>query len=204
MNAKPKVLIFDDDAGWAEQIALSLQDGFDTTSMTKSSNWDAHIRSTYWDAIVVDVQILGSATSGLEMAENSILEYEITAPVIVVSVLPNLDEIERRHGNVFFGYVRKTNYNEELPPLVDRACKPLGRATYLHGMLTEFAKRFGVLRDTFPDNMVDYGLAHLAGANCETIKDLIGMVSGGTKHELSKMAMAIMQVIRWAKEKRGC
>ena len=197
------MLIFDDDAVWAKQIALSLKDRFATTQITEPSDWDVHIRSTYWDAIVVDVRILGNDDNGPEMAEKSILEYEVTTPVIVISVA-DLRGIERKHGRVFFGYVRKANYNAELPALVDQACKPLGRSTYLRNMLTEFARRFGVLRDTFPDSMVDYDSARrvITNSDCQTIKDLIAMIGGGPKHELSNMAIAVLRVIRWAKERK--
>lgn len=205
MSAKPRVLIFDDDAGWAEQIALSLQDGFNTTSITEPSDWNEHIRSTYWDAIVVDVQILGSDINGLEIAERSILEYEITTPVIVISVVPNLKEIEKKHGRVFFGYVRKTNYNHELPTLVNQACKPLGRSIYLHGMLTEFAKRFGVLHDILPDDMAGYDFSWVTkNVKGKTINDLIEIAGAGPKRELSNMARIVLRIIQWAKEKREC
>ena len=201
MNIHPKVLIFDDQPRWAEQIALSLKNKFLTTTISNPDRWNKHISSTYWDAIIVDVDILGDNLNGPERAEQSILEYGMTSPIIVISGVVNLKDIEKKHGNVFFAYVHKDNYNEQLPTLIESACTEQGRCKYIHGMLIEFGKRFSILDNEFPKYMItDKVASALFDSNSgRTINDLISTILVGTKNELSKMGKIILEIIRYTK-----
>ena len=111
-----RVLVFDDDHDWADQMALTLNE-FSPQPISNPDDWNKHI-ATRWSAIVVDVQILGSTMNGPDMAARAILEYGITAPVIVVSGIIRLDEIRQKYGDVFFDYVHKDDCGQQLPSVV--------------------------------------------------------------------------------------
>ena len=204
MSIQPKVLIFDDDQQWAEQIELSLKDKFSTTTISNPDYWNKHISSTHWDAIIVDVQIMGYELNGPERAEQSILEYDITSPIIVISGVANLKDIEKKHGKVFFAYVHKDNYNDQLPPLIESACKEQGRYNYIHGMLMELGKRFKVLDSEFPKDMITDKAAFTMFDDTDgrTIVDLISTILYGTKNNLSKMGKIILEVIKYTKKEK--
>lgn len=201
MSIQPKVLIFDDQQQWAEQIALSLKNKFSTTTISDPNHWNKHISSTYWDVIIVDVEILGDKLNGPERAEKSILEYNITSPIIIISGVVNLNDIKRRHGKIFFAYVHKDNYNKELPSLVESACTVQERSKYISGMLIEFAKKFNILDREFPKNMINDNVASALFDNNggKTINDLISTIIVGTKNELSKMGKIILEIIKYTK-----
>ena len=194
-------MIFDDQFEWAEQIELSLKNKFSTTTISNPDNWNEHISSTYWDAVIVDVQILGDRLNGPERAEQSILKYGITSPIIVISGAVNLKGIEKKYGKIFFAYVDKNNYNEHLPSLIESACTEQGRLKYICEMLTEFGKKFNILDSVFPKNMITDTVAYSLFENDggKTIEDLIRIILVGTKNHLSKMGQIILKVIDYKK-----
>jgi len=196
-----KVLIFDDRPDWAEQIALSLKNKFSTTTISNPDNWNKHISSTYWDVIIVDVEIFGDKLNGPERAEQSILEHGITSPIIVISGVVSLDGIEKKYGKAFFAYVHKDNYNEQLPSLVDSACTNDRRNKHISEMLLEFGKRFKILDDEFPKNMIidSTALDVFNRSRGRTIKDLICLVVFGTKNHASKIGKMILEIIKYAR-----
>ena len=204
MSTQPKVLIFDDRKEWAEQIALSLKSKCTTTTISDPDHWNKYISSTYWDAIIVDVEILGDAMNGPERAEQSILEYDIISPIIVISGVVNLKDVEKKHGKVFFAYVHKDDYNEQLPPLIESACTIQGRGKYIHGMLIEFSKRFNILYNEFPKSMIKDKMASdlFDSGNGKTINDLISIILVGPKNHLSKMGKMILEIIKDIQNKK--
>ncbi|MCY4491030.1 MAG: response regulator, partial [Thaumarchaeota archaeon] len=153
MNVKPKVLIFDDQKDWADQIALTLNK-FSTTTISNPDHWNKTISSTHWDAIIVDVQILGDSLDGPERAEQSILDFGIVTPIIIISGVVNLEDVKKKYGDIFFEYIHKDNYNKDLPHLVENACNVENRYYHMINMLTELAKKFKVLNHTFPKDMI--------------------------------------------------
>jgi len=85
MNGKPKVLIFDDELEWARAIEMEFRERYDITIVTTPEEWNSKIAPSYWDAIVVDAQILGSAKMGFEIAEDAILTLGIKTPMIIIT-----------------------------------------------------------------------------------------------------------------------
>lgn len=73
-----RVLIFDDDEGWGEQMGLSLHPSEHAT-VANPQAWGRQVASG-WDAIMVDVQIPGSDQTGPEIVAKSITQYGIAAP----------------------------------------------------------------------------------------------------------------------------
>jgi len=110
MNSKPKVLIFDDE-DWANTIEIDIRDRYNATIVSTGEEWNSKIAPSYWDVIIVDVQILGSAKLGFEIAEDAILTLGIKTPVIIITNKVDIESIRKSKGNLFFGYHSKSDPN---------------------------------------------------------------------------------------------
>ena len=197
ISTKPRVLIFDDDEGWAEQIALLLRDRCNASTAHTISRWRHEVSGTHWDAMVMDVQITGSPETGTDQAERAILEYGITSPIIVISGVWPLEEVEEKYRNIFFDYISKDNLND-LPESIDRACSMGPRTDHVKRMLTSFAKKLGMLKNEFPLESLDtIGFRQLfESSNGKTIEDFINMIWVGTRRYLDSMGRTVLIAMR--------
>lgn len=197
MNEKPNVLIFDDDPDWAEQIAIPLRRKFEVITISNPDDWDIHVSGGRRDVIIIDVQILGDDLDGPNRAKQSILKFRITAPIIVISGVVSLPDIQNEHGEMFFEYVHKDDCIKELPPLVESACLPDNRKIHIQKMTTRIAKLHNILDHEFPSDwiVVKYIKKIFVDSNKKTIKDLISMMHGSTSDQIANMGKTILQVI---------
>ena len=195
---KRRVLIFDDNKDWAELIAELIRDKCDASTACTINRWRHEVTAPHWDAMVMDVQILGSPETGTDHAERAIWEYGITSPVIVISGVWRLEDIKRRHPGIFFDYISKDDLNDLLPESIDRACSIGPRTAHVKRMLASFANKFGILKKEFPPELLDtMGFEQLfKSSNGKTIEDLINMIWGGTKQQLSNVGRAAFFVMR--------
>lgn len=145
----------------------------------------------------MDVDIAGSETTGTDRAEQAILEYKITSPIIVVSGVWALDEVKKRHPGIFFDYIHKDNLNDCLPESINRACSIAPRTNHVRTMLTSFAQKFGILKKGFTLELLPgrefrqmYESVH-----GETIGDLIGLIEPLSRKYLDRIGKAILTVI---------
>lgn len=190
-----RVFIFDDDRDWGDQMALSLK-GFSTQVATNPKDWDQHIASTRWNAIVVDVQILGHTLQGPHMAARSILEFGITAPVIIVSGIIRLDTVRQKYGDVFFDYVHKDDCGDRLLPVVSSACSRDGLERHLRAMLARIASDLDVIDKRFPSGHLGTPAADIAqSASLSTVGDLIDALISGDKHNMDMMGKEVLHII---------
>lgn len=189
-----RVLIFDDQEDWAEQMALSLSPS-EHVIVAGSQDWGKHVASTSWDAIVVDVQILGSDDTGPEIVAKSIPRYRIATPVIVVSGIVKLDGVREKYGNLFFDYIHKDDCGRQLPVAVESACSPKELQRHLPLMLEKAASDRGVLDAEFPPDNLTHVVAGFAGsAGARTVRDLIGIVQGNNP-PLTRICQEVLVVI---------
>lgn len=187
------VLIFDDDKDWGEQMTLSLKPR--RVEVAGHQDWGTHVASTSWDALVVDVQILGSDHTGPEIVAKAIPRYRIAAPVIVVSGIVRLDGVKQEYGNLFFDYIHKDDCGRQLPGAVDSACSPEQLRRHLPLMLEKAASDRGVLDMPFPPGaLTPVAAGHADSAGARTVRDLIGIVRGSNPH-LTRMCQEVLIVI---------
>ena len=151
---RPKVLIFDDDMNWAEQIEKAICDRCDPSKLTTIDSWNEAMASSHWDVIVADEQIKGYPKTGTDYAERAILEYGITAPVIVITGVWLLRELKSKSPGMFFDYISKENLHDRLPEAIDRACQIDARTDHVERMTKAFAKKFGILEKEFPPDLL--------------------------------------------------
>lgn len=194
---RPRVLIFDDDEDWADQIAISIQNRCDTSALTTITNWKEAVSSAQWDVIVVDEQIAGHPKTGTDHAERAILEHKITSPIIVISGVWLLKELAAKNPGMFFGYVSKDNLHDSLPEMIDKACRIDARTDYIKNMTAAFAKKLGILMKEFPlDLLQDTALKRLfESANGRTVADLIGLIEETTRRQLDRIGRNVLVVI---------
>ncbi len=197
LRTKPKVLIFDDKEWWAKQIANTIRLTYDTTTTTTIDYWRKEASSAYWDVIVMDVKILGTQTTGTHHAEQAILEYGITSPIIVISGVSSHDEMEREHPGIFFDYVHKDDLGSRLPESVDRACTIGARTDHVRRMTTAFARKFRILRVGFSTDLLQGKVLKqlFESAGGTTVADLIGLIEGATKQQIDYMGKNVLMVI---------
>lgn len=196
-DERPKVLIFDDNMDWADQIAMSIRDRCDPNALTAVNRWDEAMASSRWDVIVVDEQIAGHPKTGTDYAEQAILKYGITSPVIVISGVWLLKDMESKHPGMFFGYVSKDHLRDKLPGMIDRACQMDARTDHVRQMTTAFAKKFGMLKKEFPlDLLRCTALKQLfESAGGKTVADLIGLIGEATVQHLDRIGKSILMAI---------
>ena len=203
MNHKPSVFIFDDEQDWVDLSAKSIQDKYEATTTTNSSAWNKHISSSKWDAIIVDVQLIGSDINGVEHAEQSILEYGVTSPVIITSGNVNLEEYRKEYGKMFFDYISKDDIYEPLLESLEKACQHEARLRHVKNVLVLFCKKFKILNNKVPLQFLEShedALQSFKSNDGETIGDLIDSILYGVKNKMDRMAKIIFDIIRHEKQ----
>lgn len=195
---KPKILIFDDEKIWANTMSKTLKEKFSVTSTTKHKNWNQNLRSTFWDVVLVDVQI-GAAKTGAQLAEEAILNFNITAPIILISGVVNLQEVKKKYKNIFFDYICKEEPEERLLNVALKAYEDRTEGVHLKKMLNILAKRHHVYEDKIiPEFVRTYNNSNKILKNIEgkTIGNLIKRLEPiHGKQNLSKPSMAILDMI---------
>ena len=206
MTNKPNVLICDDESDWADLIEVSIQNKYSTSKMTNPDNWNKQIGSSNWDAIIVDVQLIGTDVTGVDHAERSILDYGVTSPIIIMSGVVNLEEFQQKYGKMFFDYISKDEFNKSLLESLDKACEHSMRLQHVKDVLLLFCKKFGILDTEFPISLLkEYGnddvLQSFKSNNGKTLRDLIDSILYGVKHKLDKMGKIIFAIIQHQRPK---
>ena len=202
MNDRPNVLICDDEQDWADLIIKSIQDKCKTSATTDPSKWNKQIGSSNWDAIIVDVQLIGQDITGVEHAEKSILQYGVTSPIIITSGNVNLKDYRKKYGKMFFDYISKDDIHESLLESLEKACQSTARLQHVKNVLTLFCKKFKILNNKVPLQLLedyDDALQSFKSSNGETIDDLINSILYGLKYKMDKMAKIIFEIIRHEK-----
>ena len=112
MTAK-KIMIFDDDEEFGENLVETLETRYDyyaelISSITKlnTTNWN-----NFWDCIVSDVDFEGQDAPGHKIIRNRIVEHHLDCPVIVMTGQLNVDleKIKEAYGDTFAAYLSKTD-----------------------------------------------------------------------------------------------
>lgn len=202
MSDRPNVLICDDEQDWVDLITKSIQGKYKTSATTDPSNWNKQIGSSNWDAIIVDVQLIGQDITGVEYAEESILQYGVTSPIIITSGNVNLKGYREKYGKMFFDYISKDDINEPLLESLEKACQNTARLQHVKNVLILFCQKFQILDNIVPLQLLeDYGdaLQYFRSSNGRTMKDLINSILHGSKHKMDKMAKIIFYIIRHEK-----
>lgn len=202
MNDKPNVLICDDEQDWADLITKSIQGKYKTSATTDPSKWNKQIGSSNWDAIIVDVQLIGQDITGVEHAEKSILQYGVTSPIIITSGNVNLNGYRKKYGKMFFDYISKDDINEPLLKSLENACQSTARLQHVKNVLVLFCKKFKILDKKVPLRLLedyDEALQSFKSSNGETMEDLINSILYGLKHKMDRMAKIIFEIIRHEK-----
>ena len=147
--------------------------------------------------MIMDVQILGSPEKGTDHAERAILEYGITSPVIVISGVWQLEDLKKKHSDIFFDYISKNDLNDRLPESIARACSMGPRTAHVKRMLILFAKKFDILKKEFPLELLDTMSRPLfESSGGKTIEDLINMIWVGARRYLDSMGKTAFIVMR--------
>lgn len=202
MSNKPNILICDDEQDWADLISTSIQSKCNTSTTTDPTNWNKQIGSSKWDAIIVDVQLIGYGITGVEHAEKSILEYGVTTPIIIISGVVNLEKYRKKHDKIFFDYISKDDFNKPLLESIDRACQNTIRSQHVKDVLILFCKKFKILNNKVPLSLLEGhndALQSFKSNNGKTLGDLINSIVYGVKHKLDKMGKIVFEIIRHEK-----
>lgn len=205
MTEKPKVLVFDDDLKWIKLIEQRLSRKCNVTSISDSKHWNIQVSGSKWEAIIIDVKILGESLNWPERAKQSILEYLITSPIIVVSEVFKPDALKIKYGEIFFGYIGKEDgIEDELMPMIESACTNEGKNNHIKKMTTEFAKEYKILEYEFPRDWISNRviLELINTDNKKTIKDLISTTFGNQNEQLTTMGKIILDVITMARDQK--
>ena len=198
MIPSKQVLVFDDKKEWRELIADTLKPVAKVQTVDDPNNWNLHISAPYWDAIVVDVQILGYDESGAEIAEKSIYKFGITAPIIIISGIVNLADLKKTYGDIFYAYVSKDNFSEILPAIVQQATTESERRKHFHKMLIATAKKNGCLKKPSDDKVVSYYASmcqSIGKGNGRTIEEIINGINSYPIQEINKIGKAMFGII---------
>lgn len=195
---KPKVLIFDDEKIWANIMSKTLKQKFSVVSTTRQKNWNQNMRSTFWDIILVDVQI-GTAKTGAQLSEEAILNYNITSPIILISGVVDLHDVKKKYGNIFYDYICKEESDEKLLKSTLKAYEGITEGNHLKKMLSTLAKRHHVYDDEIiPEFVKTYNgtndlLKNIEGKTIGHLIRRLDKIHG--KQNLAKPAMAILDMI---------
>lgn len=210
MNGKPKVLIFDDELEWTTAIEMYINDRYDATTVTTVEGWNSKIAPSFWDAIIADAQILGSAKTGFEIAEDAILTLGIKSPIIIITNKVDIESIKKTKKDLFFSYLSKTdpNFSEKLLTEIDRACASTKDNSHVCTVLTGVATELKIFEKKLSNETVDVWRSELElfGYNLSpttiTFKGLVDLLkdgegSGDQKDRIQKL---LWDVIRDARE----
>ena len=113
MTEKKKIMIFDDDEEFGENLVETLITRYEyyaelIPSITKldATNWN-----NFWDCIVSDVDFEGQEAPGHRIIRNRIVEHHLDCPVIVMTGKRDVDlgKIKEAYGDTFAAYLSKTD-----------------------------------------------------------------------------------------------
>ena len=113
MTEKKKIMIFDDDEEFGENLVETLITRYEyyadlIPSITKldATNWN-----NFWDCIVSDVDFEGQDAPGHRIIRNRIVEHHLNCPVIVMTGKRDIDleKIKEAYGDTFAAYLSKTD-----------------------------------------------------------------------------------------------
>lgn len=173
---RPRILAFDDDPDWTTVIKESLEPEIEVQVTNNPENWSLQIRSTRWDAIIVDVEILGSDLDGVELAEKAIREFGVTAPIIIITGIADLEGIEKDYKKIFFRYISKNNFNEPLIEATHEALSPTGKYNHMWNMITGIARKHKILNKIcgdYPKSEYPEVSKYMENPNGKTIQQVI-------------------------------
>ena len=155
MTEKKKIMIFDDDEEFGENLVETLITRYDyyaelIPSITKlnTTNWN-----NFWDCIVSDVDFEGQDAPGHKIVRNRVVENHLDCPVIVMTGKREIDleKIKEAYGDTFAAYLSKTDPEFE-SKLIRAIEEVLHKAPELAlARLKEFFKN---------KNKLDYVIAH--------------------------------------------
>lgn len=212
MNDKPKVLIFDDEIDWAKAIEIDIRDRYDATIVTTPEEWNAKIAPSYWNVIIVDAQILGSAKMGFEIAEDAILTLGIKSPIIVITNKVDIENIRREKGSLFFEYISKArpDFSEKLLTEIDRAYASTRNREHVCKILREIAREENILNAELSNGLVEIWKSELRifgkslTSDKITFNGLIELMRDGNVEEYHKDRIEILlwDIIRDSRESR--
>ena len=113
MTEKKKIMIFDDDEEFGENLVETLITRYEyhaelIPSITKlnTTNWN-----NFWNCIVSDVDFEGQKVDGHKLVRNRVVENHLICPVIVMTGKREIDleKIKEAYGDIFAAYMSKTN-----------------------------------------------------------------------------------------------
>ena len=117
MTEKKKIMIFDDDEEFGENLVETLITRYEyyaelIPSITKlnTTNWN-----NFWDCIVSDVDFEGQKVDGHKLVRNRVVENHLDCPVIVMTGKRDIDleKIKEAYGDTFAAYLSKTDLEFE-------------------------------------------------------------------------------------------
>ncbi len=118
MTEKKKIMIFDDDEEFGENLVESLTTRYDyyaelipsVTKLDTANTWN-----DFWDCIVSDVDFEGQDAPGHRIIRNRIVEHHLNCPVIVMTGKRDIDleKIKEAYGDTFAAYLSKTDLEFE-------------------------------------------------------------------------------------------
>ena len=113
MTAK-KIMIFDDDEEFGENLVETLKTRYDyyaelipsVTKLDTANTWN-----NFWDCIVSDVDFEGQDAPGHKIVRNRVVENHLDCPVIVMTGKRDVDlgKIKEEYGDTFAAYLSKTD-----------------------------------------------------------------------------------------------
>ena len=173
---RPRVLVFDDDPNWTTTIKETLEPEIEVRTTNDPVNWSVQMRQPVWDAIIVDVEIIGSEDDGVTIAEKSIREFGITSPMIIITGIANLKDIQKEYKKIFFGYISKDDFNEILVDTVNDAISQSGKNNHMWNMISGIARKNKILKKDCGDyTRSDYPevSTYMSNPNGKTIEQVI-------------------------------
>ena len=117
MTETKRIMIFDDDEEFGENLVETLKTRYDyyaelIPSITKlnTTNWN-----NFWDCIISDVDFEGQEAPGHRIIRNRVVENHLNCPVIVITGKRDVDleKIHVQYGDTFFAYLSKTDLEFE-------------------------------------------------------------------------------------------
>jgi len=210
MNTKPNVLIFDDEIDWAKLIKEDIEDRYSVTIVKNAEEWNSKIAPSYWAVIIVDIQILGSAKLGFEIAEDAILTLGITSPVILITNKVDIQSIKKIKGKLFFAYHSKMdpNFSENIQTDIDRAYASTKNREHVCNMLREIGKEQNILNTELSSGHLENWKSELQmfdtclSSNNITFGSLLELMSEESceEHHKVRIEKLLWDVIRESRE----
>ena len=118
MTEKKKIMIFDDDEEFGENLVETLKTRYDyyaelipsVTKLDTANTWN-----NFWDCIVSDVDFETEEAPGHSIISDRIKQHHLNCPVIVMTGKREVDlgKIKEAYGDVFAAYLSKTDQEFE-------------------------------------------------------------------------------------------